>query len=232
MLPKKEIVAIDAVTKDYAAGKTSPAVHVLSGVSLRVAEGDSISITGPSGSGKSTLLNIMGLLDTPSSGRVRFNGADASGLSDDEASRVRNRKIGFIFQMHYLLPQCTVLENILIPALPLGKKQYDEAYARGITLLKTAGIENRMHHRPAQLSGGEQLRAAVVRALINEPDILLADEPTGSLDRKTAGEISELIISINRDRKRALVIVTHAHELAGRMEQQFELKDGMLKPVR
>lgn len=231
MTEKKEILTLDAVGREYVSGDGLSRIPVLSDISMVVEKGDSISIVGPSGSGKSTLLNIMGTLDKPSSGRVILNGIDVSSLSDDAVSLARNKTIGFIFQMHHLLPQCTVIENVLIPVLPLPKSTYDASYTRAHQLLKNVGLHNRLHNRPAELSGGEQLRTAVVRALINEPEILLADEPTGSLDHKGAQEISELIVSLNHDRQCALVVVTHSQELARMMNIRFELKDQHLKRI-
>lgn len=231
MQEKEEILKLDVVSKNYISEDGLSRLDVLSKVSLAVRKGDSISIAGPSGSGKSTLLNIMGILDRPSSGSVLLNGVDASLLSDDDVSSARNKKIGFVFQMHHLLPQCTVIENVLIPVLPSGKSAYEASYSRAEQLLKKVGLMNRINNRPSELSGGEQLRTALVRALINEPELLLADEPTGSLDNKTAREISELIVSLNRDRQCALVVVTHSQELAGMMDTRFELKDGQLKRI-
>lgn len=231
MAEKEEILKLNAVGKEYVSGDGLSRVHVLSEISLTVEKGDSISIVGPSGSGKSTLLNIMGTLDKPSSGTVMLNGIDASSLSDDAVSRVRNKTIGFVFQMHHLLPQCTVMENVLIPVLPLPKNSHDASCARAHQLLKTVGLMHRLNSRPSELSGGEQLRTALVRALINEPEILLADEPTGSLDHKGAQEISELIVSLNHDRQCALVVVTHSQELASMMDTRFELKDQQLRRI-
>lgn len=231
MTEKKEILKLNAVSKEYVSGDGRARIPVLSEISLTVEKGSSISIVGPSGSGKSTLLNIMGTLDKPSSGTVMLNGADASMLSDDAVSLIRNKTIGFVFQMHHLLPQCTVMENVLIPVLPLPKSTYDASYTRAHQLLKTVGLIHRLNSRPSELSGGEQLRTALVRAFINEPEILLADEPTGSLDHKGAQEISELIVSLNHDRQCALVVVTHSQELAHMMDIRFELKNQHLKRI-
>lgn len=231
MAEKKEILRLDAVGKEYVSGDGLARVRVLSGISLTVKKGDSISIVGPSGSGKSSLLNIMGTLDKPTSGAVMLNGTDVTSLSDDAVALARNKTIGFVFQMHHLLPQCTVMENVLIPVLPLSKNTYDASYARAHQLLKNVGLIGRLNNRPSELSGGEQLRTALVRALINEPEILLADEPTGSLDHKGAREISELIVSLNRDRQCALVVVTHSQELARMMDTRFELKSQQLKRI-
>lgn len=228
MSHNQPLLSLDQVHKIYA-NPTGLADHeVLTNISLSIQAGESLAIVGPSGSGKSTLLNLMGLLDKPSSGKIFYNGIDTSNLSDDTAASSRNQDIGFVFQLHHLLPQCSVLENVLLPTLPLGKENQGNYHQRAIELIQEVGLSQRMHHRPAELSGGEQLRTAVIRALINQPKILLADEPTGSLDHSTAGEISELLVALNREHHLALVVVTHSLELAAKMHTRFELKDGSL----
>jgi ABC-type lipoprotein export system ATPase subunit len=204
-------------------------VEVLRGVSLEVCHGESLAIVGPSGSGKSTLLQIIGTLDRPSSGDVRLEGQDLSALDERALAEVRNRHIGFVFQFHYLLPQCTVLENVLVPTLASGNsRNRDTAEQRTRSLLERVGLSERFNHRPGQLSGGERQRVAVVRALINQPKLLLADEPTGALDRNSADELSRLLVELNREQQITLIVVTHAVDLARRMARVLELRDGLL----
>ena len=202
---------------------------MLSGISLSIGRGESVGIIGPSGSGKSTLLNIMGTLDQPTSGQVLLDGRDISHLDEDELARIRNEQIGFVFQAHHLLPQCTVLENVLVPVPAQANTQTRrEAVPRGRALLERVGLGQRLDHRPGELSGGERQRVAVVRALINQPKLLLADEPTGALDRHSAQELGQLLIDLNREQGVTLVVVTHALDLANRMQRVLELKDGKL----
>ena len=202
---------------------------MLSGISLAIGRGESVGIIGPSGSGKSTLLNIMGTLDQPTSGQVLLDGRDISRLNEDELAKIRNEQIGFVFQAHHLLPQCTVLENVLVPVLAQANTQARrEAVPRGRALLERVGLGQRLDHRPGELSGGERQRVAVVRALINQPKLLLADEPTGALDRHSAQELGQLLIDLNREQGVTLVVVTHALDLANRMQRVLELKDGKL----
>ncbi len=207
------------------------APYVLKDVTLRVDSGESVAITGPSGSGKSTLLNIIGALDRPTAGRVLLNGKDLSQLNDDELATVRNRQIGFVFQLHHLLPQYTVLENVLVPTLAdASRSTGDDAESRAHRLLERVGLEHRLSYRPGQLSGGERQRVAVVRALINNPRLLLADEPTGSLDRAAADNLAQLLVELNREEGVTLIMVTHSLDLAERMARVLELKDGVLIP--
>jgi ABC-type lipoprotein export system ATPase subunit len=215
------------VSKSYDSVQDGPPVRVLEGVSMEIQKGESVAIVGPSGSGKSTLLNIIGTLDRATRGTVFLGGQDLSRLSEVELAAVRNRQIGFIFQAHHLLPQCTVLENVLIPTLAssdLASRQ--SAPDRARRLLERVGLANRLDHRPGQLSGGERQRVAVVRALINQPSLLLADEPTGALDRAAAEEMARLLIELNREEQVTLLLVTHAGDLAQRMKRIFELNDG------
>ena len=184
---------------------------------------------GPSGSGKSTLLNIIGTLDDPTRGRVFLREQDLAQLDELQLAAVRNRQIGFIFQAHHLLPQCTVLENVLVPTLASPESaQRKSAPERARRLLDRVGLGGRIDHRPGQLSGGERQRVAVVRALINQPELLLADEPTGALDRAAAEELARLLIELNREERVTLILVTHAPDLAARMKRVFELQDGRL----
>jgi len=203
---------------------------VLKEISLEVAEGETVAIVGPSGSGKSTLLNMMGALDKPDSGSVIFEGTDLSTLDDSELARFRNRDIGFVFQLHHLLPQCNVIENVLIPTIPSGAKNESETFKnRAQQLLQRIGLENHLYHFPAQLSGGEQQRVAVARALMNKPKLILADEPTGSLDRSSSEKLGRLLIELNREQGITLIVVTHALGLARKLDRQFILQNGVLK---
>ena len=216
------------VTRTYE-GPSGP-LDVLRGVSLSVAEGESLAVLGPSGSGKSTLLNLMGALDVPTSGQVRFEGRDVAAATEDARARLRNARIGFVFQSHHLLVQLTVWENLLVPALVRGVT--DEVEARARLLIERVGLGARLDHMPGALSGGERQRVAVVRALINAPGLVLADEPTGSLDRATAAELSSLLVDIHREEGVALVTVTHSEALADRMGRVLVLRDGKLADAR
>lgn len=221
------ILELSGVTKSYRSpeGVETP---VLRGVDLTLASGASLAIAGPSGCGKSTLLNIIGTLDRPASGRVLLGGRDVASLPEAELSDVRSRVVGFVFQMHHLLPQCSILENVLVPTLT-GRSP-DGAEERARKLLDRVGLGPRLSHRPGQLSGGECQRAAVVRALVNRPQLLLADEPTGSLDRASAESLAQLLAELNREEGVALVYVTHSAELAARAGRVLRLKDGRIEP--
>lgn len=247
------LLALKKVTKHYVATGAAAGVAVLADVSLEVAGGESLAIVGPSGSGKSTLLQIIGTLDRATSGEVLLDGKNLAALDDLQLAEVRNRQIGFVFQAHYLLPQCTVLENVLVPTLA-GSSRREEAQiksaerrseaetsqslvtsaatesveARAERLLKRVGLGERLHHRPGQLSGGERQRAAVVRALINRPQLLLADEPTGALDHASATALGQLLVELNREEGVTLIVVTHALELAQRMGKILRLEAGKL----
>ncbi|MBI1371605.1 MAG: ATP-binding cassette domain-containing protein [Phycisphaera sp.] len=199
---------------------------VLNGVDLVVEAGESMAIVGPSGSGKSTLLNIIGTLDRPTAGHVWLEGQDLATLDDKQLAAIRNTRIGFIFQSHHLLPQCTVLENVLIPTLVRGTTPDDDTRAR--RLLERVGLSDRLDHRPGALSGGQRQRVAVVRALINQPALLLADEPTGSLDHAASVNLADLLVELNREEGVTLITVTHAVDLAERMARRFELRDARL----
>lgn len=220
------------IAKRYDAPDEPGAFHVLKDVTLRVESGESIAITGPSGSGKSTLLNIIGALDRPTAGQVLLEGRDLSELSDRELTTIRNRQIGFIFQLHHLLPQYTALENVLVPTLAsASRSSNNNAEVRARHLLERVGLGHRLSYRPGRLSGGERQRVAVVRALINSPKLLLADEPTGSLDRTAADELVQLLVELNREEGVTLIMVTHSLNLAERMARMLELNDGALKPM-
>lgn len=226
------LLSLTRVTKQYDSPDGAEPLKVIDGVSLEVGAAEALAITGPSGSGKSTLLQIIGTLDRPTSGEVNLAGKDLNRLREDELAAVRNRQIGFIFQFHYLLPQCTVLENVLVPTLaskrPDAPSRSEPATDRARRLLERVGLGQRLGHRPGQLSGGERQRVAVVRALINRPQLVLADEPTGSLDHASAQQLAQLLTELNREEQTALIVVTHAMELAQRMASVFELKDGRL----
>jgi lipoprotein-releasing system ATP-binding protein len=202
---------------------------VINGINLSVEQGESIAIVGPSGSGKSTLLNILGALDKPTSGIANFNGKDLTKLDENKLAKIRNQEIGFIFQLHHLLPQCSVLENVLIPTIPLKLKNKNEEFiSRAKNLLEKVGLEKHFDYFPAQLSGGEQQRVAVVRALINQPKLILADEPTGSLDKSSAENLGKILIDLNKSENVTLIIVTHSIDLAKRMEKIYSLENGLL----
>lgn len=218
------------VSKSYGGVAGSEQVSVLEDITLSVRKGESVSVVGPSGSGKSTLLNLIGALDRASQGKVLFDRRNLGELSDTELARIRNREIGFVFQLHHLLPQCTVLENVLVPTLAGRTASTDKQTEKlASDLLSRVGLADRIHHRPGELSGGQRQRVAVARALINNPKLLLADEPTGSLDRESAESIGELLVQMNRSESVALIMVTHSIGLALRAERIFELKDGLLK---
>jgi len=201
---------------------------VLREVSFELGEGQNVAIVGPSGSGKSTLLNIIGALEPPSGGRVVLDGQDPAELDEPRLAAFRNRRIGFVFQDHHLLPQCSVLENVLVPTVAAGPTKF-EAVRRAGMLLDCVGLQDRLDHRPAELSGGERQRVALARALINQPDLLLADEPTGNLDRTTAARIAKLLLDLQKQEQMMLVVVTHSDRLAALMSRQLELDEGKLK---
>ena len=218
------------VAKSYESPGTGGSVRVLKDITLKVEKGDSLVVVGPSGSGKSTLLNIIGALDEPTSGRVLFDARDLTKQGDVELARIRNRQIGFVFQLHHLLPQCTVLENVLIPTLvDRSRSSKREAQERAVSLLERVGLQDHLLHRPGELSGGQRQRVAVVRALINRPKLLLADEPTGSLDEEASQNIAELLVELNRSDGVTLIVVTHSLKLAERMGHIMELSGGALK---
>jgi len=218
------------VAKSYESPGDAGSVCVLKDITLRVEKGQSLVIVGPSGSGKSTLLNIIGALDRPTAGKVMFDARNLAELDDIELARIRNREIGFVFQLHHLLPQCTVLENILVPTLA-GKDHTSkkEAQKRAVELLQRVGLKDWLLHRPGELSVGQRQRVAVVRALINRPKLLLADEPTGSLDEQTSQNVAELLVELNRSEQVTLIVVTHSLKFAERIGQVMELSNGMLK---
>jgi lipoprotein-releasing system ATP-binding protein len=222
-------LVVDNVSKAYPT-RTGP-LSILRGVSLSLDRGAAVAVMGPSGSGKSTLLHILGTLDRPSAGKVTLDGADPFALPESELAAFRNARIGFVFQDHHLLPQCSVLENVLIPTLVSEntKPADTEAYAR--QLLDRVGLGGRLTHRPAELSGGERQRVAVARALVLKPALLLADEPTGNLDRTSAQAVGELLLQLHRQEQTVLVVVTHSAELAKLFPRRVEMNDGTLQPA-
>ena len=205
-------------------------ITVLDELELKVLKGDSIAIVGPSGCGKTTLLNILGTLDIPSSGSVSISGKSQEGMDADERARFRNHTLGFVFQQHFLLPQCSVLENVIIPRLAGDWQEgEDETRERAKKLIQELGLEHRLDHMPFQLSGGERLRAAVARALINQPALVLADEPTGSLDPSMGDQVADLFAQLNNQHDVTLVTVTHNMALANRKGRVYSLENGKLR---
>jgi len=224
------LLKLEGVSKRFADEGEAPLV--LESVDLAVHRGESVGILGPSGSGKTTLLNIIGTLDKPTSGKASFQGQDLTRLDEEGLSDLRNREIGFIFQLHHLLPQLSILENVLVPTLVHPKERnIRETERRARDLLERVGLGHRLHYRPGQISGGERQRAAVVRALINQPALLLADEPTGALDRENAESLFDLLLELNRDEKVTLICVTHALPLAEKLSRVLELRNKRLIPA-
>ncbi len=219
-------LTVDQLTKTFTT--RSGDLPILRGVSLALADGEALAILGASGSGKSTLLHLLGTLDRPTSGAYRLGDQEPFKLADAELARFRNRNIGFVFQEHHLLPQCSVLENVLVPTLAGSVANPDEMLQRARELLDRVGLSHRLDHRPAELSGGEKQRVAVARALIFKPMLLLADEPTGNLDRKSAEAVGQLLLDIHRQEKTILVVVTHSLDLARTLPRQMEMNDGVL----
>ena len=221
------LLQLKNIFREFPSAEGGTPLEVLRGLSMDVARGESIAIVGPSGCGKSTLLNLIGTLDQPTDGAIAFDGRDLIALNDDELTLLRNREMGFIFQNHHLLPQCTVMENVLVPTLAHGRATADDE-ERARHLLNRVGLGERLSHRPGQLSGGERQRVAVVRALINQPQLLLADEPTGALDQTTADQLGQLLVELNAEKNVTLITVTHSEKLAARMTRTVELKNGQI----
>ena len=223
------LAELQHITKFYEQPGSSIHNQVLDDISLQIAENERIAIVGPSGSGKSTLLNILGTLDKPTSGKVQLEGKDVDVMNENQLAEIRNTLVGFVFQMHHLLPQLTLLENVLLPLLPQKDKTIlKSAQERALKLIERVGLSDHIRQFPSQLSVGECQRTAVVRALINQPKLLLADEPTGSLDADNASQLAQLLIELNREQNVALVIVTHSMELAGKMDKIYQLREGKL----
>lgn len=222
------LLKLQKICKSYGTPGVANYQLVLDELDLQLGSGETMAIVGPSGSGKSTLLNIIGTLDHPDSGKLYFDGKNLTEFSRPELDKFRNKEIGFVFQSHHLLPQCTVLENVLLPTI-LQKEKSSENLDWAESLLQNVGIWEHRHKKPGQLSGGECQRVAVVRAMINKPSLILADEPTGALDGKNVDIIGELLLDLNKRENIALLLVTHALSLANSMSRTFELADGKLQ---
>jgi len=219
------MIKVEDITKLYNMGAVK--VSALRGVSLAIERGEVVSIMGPSGSGKSTLMNILGCLDKPTTGRYLLDGEEVGALDDDALAAIRNRKIGFVFQTFNLLSRTTAYSNVELPLLYGKRDQGQREHVKAV--LEAVGLADRMHHRPNELSGGEQQRVAIARALINDPVIMLADEPTGNLDSKTGAEILDLLLGLNRERGLTLILVTHDPKIAARSGRVVRLQDGMIE---
>jgi lipoprotein-releasing system ATP-binding protein len=220
------LLEVIELRKSYGVGERK--VDVLNGISLQVRQGETIALLGASGAGKSTLMHIMGALDRPTAGTVRFAGEDLFKKSEGQLALFRNRSIGFVFQFHHLLPEFTALENVMMPALINGLAR-NEALHRAKSLLEEVGLSHRVSHKPGELSGGEQQRVAVARALVMGPQLLLADEPTGNLDMKTSESVHHLFAELHASRGLTLLVVTHNEMLAARMSRQVRLQDGKIQ---
>jgi lipoprotein-releasing system ATP-binding protein len=228
----KDFIQIQNLTKEYSEGPDRNAVQVFSNLSLSIERGKSLAIVGPSGSGKSTLLNLIGAIDRPTRGYIFIDGKKISSFSEEESARFRNLRIGYIFQSHHLLPALTAVQNIMIPALAGHSNiKNQDLEDRANDLLKKVGLSHRANHLPGELSGGERQRVAVARALINQPQILLADEPTGALDQQNAKVLIDLLLQLNQDFETTLLVVTHSLELAKKMDLVWALKDGKLEEI-
>lgn len=219
---------IENLTKSHSSPGDGAPVEILRGVNFSMDAAGTAAIVGPSGAGKSTLLHILAGLERPDAGVVSLEGQNPALMSEGELARYRRHGVGVVFQAHHLLPQCTVLENVLVPFLAEGSAAYDAARGVAVRLIESLGLAKRENHRPSQLSGGERQRVAVARALVGAPRLLLADEPTGALDEKTARQLWEVLRKVHEEHRVALLVVTHSRELAARMEQVWELKEGQL----
>ena len=221
-----EMLQVTDLTKDYPTPRGP--LRVLDRVSLQMAPGDAAAIMGPSGSGKSSLLYILGALESPSSGRVTLDGRNPFELPAAALAAFRNEQIGFVFQDHCLLPQCTVLENVLVPTLVASKAKTEKTEDRARELVAQVGLADRIDHRPGELSGGERQRVAIARALIRGPRLLLCDEPTGNLDHASADNVANILLDLHRAKQTILVVVTHSAEIGARLTRRYELRDGTL----
>jgi putative ABC transport system ATP-binding protein len=217
------VIELEAVTKTYRMGKVE--VQALRGIDLVVHDGEFVAIMGASGSGKSTLMNILGCLDVPTSGRYLLDGTDVAKLDDNRLAEIRNRKIGFVFQSYNLIPRTTALHNVEMPLIYAGAAERKQ---RSIAALAAVGMADRAGHQPTELSGGQQQRAAIARALVTNPSILLADEPTGNLDSGSSVEIMKLLVQLNREQGRTIVLITHEHDIAEFAQRVVELRDGLI----
>ena len=223
----QNVVAAENLKKIYRMGLVD--VHALRGISLTIQKGEIVAIMGPSGSGKSTLMNVLGCLDRPTSGKYILNGKDVSRLSGNDLAFIRNKEVGFVFQSYNLLPRATALANVMLPLRYWRGEKITNEEQRAEQLLIQVGLKERIHHRPYEMSGGEQQRVAIARALVNEPSIVLADEPTGNLDSRSGKEIMALLIEVNKARGVTMILVTHSPEVAARTQRIIELEDGMVK---
>jgi ABC-type lipoprotein export system ATPase subunit len=226
---KEAIIRLENVSKTYPVPDDKDGLKVLRGITVSIDKAQTVAITGPSGSGKTTLLNMMSGLDVPNQGRIFVAEEELINTLPDDLALFRNRNIGFVFQAHCLLPQCTVIENVLLPSIVECRETGNTVYARAIKLLQRVGLERKANSFPGKLSGGECQRVAVVRALINQPKIIMADEPTGSLDTSTATVLAKLLIELNEEHGTTLVVVTHSDHVAGLMRLKFKLENGMLE---
>ncbi len=224
MASKKPIISLTEIKKDYQTGDVT--TQVLKGISLSIYPGDFVAITGPSGSGKSTLMNIVGVLDTPTHGKYILNGSDITDLSEDELADVRNREIGFVFQSFNLLSRASALENVCLPAIYAGTSSKDRE-EKAMQLLTKVGLAERVHNKPNQLSGGQQQRVAIARALMNNPEIILADEPTGNLDTKSGDDVMNILKELNKNGK-TIILITHEHDIAKQAKKIIHIKDGLI----
>lgn len=220
-----ELLRVENIYKTFSSGEET--LNILNGVQLSLKAGETISVTGESGSGKSTLLHIMGGLDTTDSGSVNIDGVDITKLDETSLSELRNKKIGFIFQSHYLLEEFNAVENVMLPFL-MNNYNKNEARKKAVELLVKVGLGERLHHHPSKMSGGERQRVAIARAFMNEPPLILADEPTGNLDNKNAERVVELLFDLSRERGHALVIVTHSPTIAAMSDLRYVLRGGLL----
>ncbi|MBL7968654.1 MAG: ABC transporter ATP-binding protein [Prolixibacteraceae bacterium] len=217
------LLKLENISKSYAKDRV-----ILDQLNLEITAGERVAIVGPSGSGKTTLLNLIGTLDRPDAGKMVFDGQDLSAMNDNQLAQFRNRKIGFVFQLHHLLPQLSLMENVLLPTLTDPALQGKETEERAKRLIERVGLSGVAVQKPSELSGGECQRTAVVRALINRPALLLADEPTGALDQKSSGNLTDLLIELNKEEGVALVVVTHSLDVAKKMDRIYRLENGKL----
>lgn len=224
MAVKKPIIQLENIIKEYR--NLDVITHVLKGITISIYQGDFVAITGPSGSGKSTLMNILGLLDTPTKGKYILSGENTTGLSEDRLSKIRNKEIGFVFQSFNLLPRESALENVILPAIYAGtsRKDREDNAKKYLTQL---GLEERMHNHPNQLSGGQQQRVAIARSLMNNPNIILADEPTGNLDTKSGQDVMKILKNLNKEGK-TIILITHEHDIAKQAKKIIHIRDGEL----